>query len=95
MGSGNITSQLKTLAFQHIPLEAIVADIFIMIDYSRGEGTNTSAVECLLSFCIREYNAVVSNGQITTNEAIIDLISARKTTDEENRRFILDINAMF
>jgi hypothetical protein len=65
------TSVPSTLAFEHVPRSARISSIFIILDYSKGEGTNTSAVEFLLNFCIREYNTVVINGQASTNETVV------------------------
>jgi hypothetical protein len=68
----NITTKTPTLAFQDVPSDHIVADIFVIIDYSVGQGTNTSAVELLLSFCTREYNTSVSNGRALSTETILE-----------------------
>jgi hypothetical protein len=49
-----------TSAFEDVPETARLTGVFVIIDNSKGEGTNTSAVD--LNFCIREYNTVVTNG---------------------------------
>ena len=68
----NITAYAPTLAFQDVPLDHRLANIFVIIDYSVGEGTNTSAVEVLLSLCVREYSTSVRNGRSLSNETIME-----------------------
>jgi hypothetical protein len=65
------TSLPTTLAFEDVPVTSRITSIFVIIDYSKGKGTNTSAVELLLSFCTREYNTVVTNGRASTNETAV------------------------
>ncbi|KAF7513869.1 hypothetical protein GJ744_006483 [Endocarpon pusillum] len=69
-------SSNATLAFQDDPGYARIASVFVMTDYSRGRGTNTSALEFLLYFCTREYSTVVVNGRASTNETIISATNA-------------------
>ena len=74
----------------------IIADIFVIIDYSGGSGTNTSAVELLLTFCMREYETVVLNGRASSKETVL------ATTNNNTERIsggisgsFLDLNHMF
>jgi hypothetical protein len=60
-----------TSAFEDVPETARLTGVFVIIDYSKGEGTKTSALELSLNFCIREYNTVVTNGHASTNETVV------------------------
>jgi hypothetical protein len=64
------TSHPATLAFKNVPESARLASVFVIIDNPGGQGTNTSAVELLLNFCVREYNTKVFNGRASTNETL-------------------------
>ena len=79
----NITAsgELDTLAFQDVAPFHVMADIFVIIDYSVGVGNDTRAVELLLSLCRREYNTTVVNGRASTSAVIV----AMTDTDPDPR----------
>ena len=80
-----------TLAFHDEPENSRIASVFVMADYSKGRGSNTSALEFLLYFCTREYNTSVVNGKATTNETIISATNASLgANDDEYPRVEVD-----
>jgi hypothetical protein len=88
------TPHPATLAFKNVSESARLASVFVIIDNPGGQGTNTSAVELLLNFCVREYNTKVINGRASTNETFVTAANATLGSDDDSAPPI-DISLIF
>lgn len=59
-----------------------IANFAVIADYSFGEGTNVTAIECLLHFCVKEFKAQVVNGNLVSQEWDINHVP---TSSVDNR----------